>query len=165
MSRDAIRVFGDPVLKQESREVREFGHDLESLTARMLEIMERSEGVGLAAPQIGIQRKIMVWKHPETEEPFTLINPRIIQRSAETVTATEGCLSLPGHSVEVVRAERVVVEAMDLQGKPVTLEATGFLARILQHEIDHLEGHLILDRADPEERKRVLKEIREKLEP
>lgn len=161
---EKIRVFGDPVLKQQSREVEDFDHDLENLTARMLQIMDRAEGIGLAAPQIGIQRKIIVWRNPETEEEYALVNPRVVERSEETVTASEGCLSLPGHSMEVERAERVVVEAADLRGRPLTIEASGLLARILQHEIDHLEGHLILDRTTPEERKRVLKEMREQLE-
>jgi peptide deformylase len=165
LSSDRIRIFGDPVLKEESREIGERGPELDRLAKLMFEVMDREGGIGLAAPQIGIQRKIMVWRHPETEQGYVLLNPRIVERSEETVTASEGCLSLPGHSMEVERAERVVVEAVDLQGEPVTIEATGLLARIMQHEIDHLEGHIILDRTTSDERRRVLKDLRDSMEP
>jgi len=165
VSSDRIRIFGDPVLKQESREIAERGPELDRLAKLMFEVMDREGGIGLAAPQIGIQRKIMVWRHPDTEQGYVLLNPRIVERSEETVTASEGCLSLPGHSMEVERAERVVVEAVDLHGEPVTVEATGLLARIMQHEIDHLEGHLILDRTTSDERRRVLKDLRDNMEP
>lgn len=165
LSSDRIRVFGDPVLKQESREIAERGPELDRLAKLMFEVMDREGGIGLAAPQIGIQRKIMVWRHPETEQGYVLLNPRIVERSEETVTASEGCLSLPGHSMEVERAERVLVEAIDLQGEPITIEATGLLARIMQHEIDHLEGHIILDRTTSNERHRVLKDLRDHMEP
>jgi peptide deformylase len=155
-------MFGDPVLKQESREVTEFDSGLLKLTELMFEVMDREQGIGLAAPQIGIGKKLMVWRDPDTEERYALANPRIVERSDETLEDTEGCLSLPGHSMEVARAERVVVQAQDLNGGPVTLEARGMLARIMQHEIDHLEGHLILDRTKGDERRRVLREIRER---
>jgi peptide deformylase len=164
LSFDRIRLFGDPVLKQESKEIAERGPELDRLAKLMFEVMDREGGIGLAAPQIGIQRKIMVWRHPDTEQGYVLLNPRIVERSQETETANEGCLSLPGHSMEVERAERVVVEAVDLKGEPVTIEATGLLARIMQHEIDHLEGHLILDRTSPDERRRVLKDLRDQME-
>jgi peptide deformylase len=104
-----------------------------------------------------------VWRDPESEEGYALVNPRIVERTGE-VSGDEGCLSIPGHTMAVSRAERVVVEALDLQGDPVRLEATGLLARIMQHEIDHLEGRLILDRASSDERRRVLKEMRDRLE-
>lgn len=159
---EQLRTFGDPVLKSETRDVTEFGDDLRRLTALMFEVMEREEGIGLAANQIGIAKKVFVWHNPETEERFVLVNARIVQRSDETVTESEGCLSVPGHSMQVPRHERVVVEGQTVDGQPVTIEATGLLARIFQHEIDHLEGHIILDRAVPEERLRVLKELRER---
>ncbi len=158
-----IRVFGDPVLREESREVHDFGPELDRLAHHMFEVMDREEGIGLAAPQIGIQRKIMVWRDPQSEEGCALVNPRIVERSGE-VTADEGCLSLPGHSMPVSRAELVVVEAVDLQGRPVRVEATGLLARIMQHEIDHLEGRIILDRTSADERRRVLKEMHDRLD-
>lgn len=165
LSSDRIRIFGDPVLKQESREIVERGPELDRLAKLMFEVMDREGGIGLAAPQIGIQRKIIVWRHPDTDQGRVLLNPRIVERSEETVTASEGCLSLPGYSMDVERAERVVVEAVDLQGEPITIEAAGLLARIMQHEIDHLEGFVILDRTTSDERRRVLKERRDSMEP
>ena len=158
---EQIRTFGDPVLKSVTREVTEFGDDLRRLTDLMFEVMEREDGIGLAANQIGIAKRVFVWHNPETEERFVLVNARIVDRTGETITDSEGCLSVPGYSMQVPRDERVVVEGQNVNGQPVTVEATGFLARIFQHEIDHLEGHIILDRAIPEERKRVLKEMRE----
>ncbi len=165
LSLDRIRVFGDPVLRQESHEIETIGPDTERLVRTMFEVMDREKGIGLAAPQIGVQRKIMVWRHPDTDEGYVLVNPRIVERSEETITAPEGCLSVPGQTMEVERAERVVVEALNLKGDPVSVEATGLLARIMQHEIDHLEGHIILDRTSVEERKRVLRELRNRSEP
>lgn len=159
---DRLRYFGDPVLKQESRPVTEFGEELAKLAKLMFEVMEREEGIGLAAPQIGIGKKLMVWRDPESEERYSLANPRITARSEEVGTETEGCLSLPGHAMAVPRAEWVKVEAQDLGGQPVTLELSGYRARIMQHEIDHLEGRLILDRATLDDRRRVLQAIRDR---
>jgi len=161
---DRIRTLGDPVLKQETRDVSAFGEDLTGLLGTMFEVMDREEGVGLAAPQIGIQKRVFVWRHPETEERYVLVNPRIVERSEETVIAEEGCLSIPGRVMQVERSERIVVEGSDVSGAPVTVEATGLLARIMQHEIDHLEGSLILDRTSAEERRRVLKELRQSMD-
>jgi len=161
---DRIRTLGDPVLKEVTRNVVAEGDGLDVLIETMFEVMDREEGIGLAAPQIGIQKRVMVWRHPENEERYVLLNPHIVERSEETLTAEEGCLSIPGHAMEVERSERVVVEGIDLSGKPVTVEATGLMARILQHEIDHLEGRLIIDRTSREERLRVLREIRQKRE-
>ena len=158
---DAVRTFGDPVLKQESREVTEFDEKLVQLTDLMFQVMDRENGIGLAAPQIGILRKVMVWRDPDTDRRNIFINPRIVERSEEVEVIDEGCLSVPGHPMEVARPEWVAVEAQDVHGAPVRLEAEGLLARIMQHEIDHLEGRLILDRASREERGRVLRAIRE----
>lgn len=161
---DRLRTLGDPVLKQETRKVAPESHDLDALIETMFEVMEREEGVGLAAPQIGIQKRVMVWRHPETEERFALLNPRIVERSEQTLTAEEGCLSIPGHVMEVARAQSIVVQGMDPSGRTVTIEASGLMARILQHEIDHLEGRLIIDRTSQDERRRVMAEIRQKRE-
>jgi peptide deformylase len=159
---DRLRIFGDPVLKQESREVTEFTAELARLADLMFEVMDREQGIGLAAPQIGIGKKLMVWRDPETEERFALVNPRIIERSDSVETDSEGCLSLPGHSMLVPRAEHVTVAAQDLQGNPLSLDLDGLRARIMQHEVDHLEGRLILDRTTSDERRRILREIRER---
>jgi len=159
-----VRTFGDPVLKQGAPDFVGHAGDLTPLVEKMFQVMDREEGIGLAAPQIGVQKKIMVWRDPDTEERHVLINPRIVERSDDTVTAEEGCLSVPGHMMEVTRAAYVVVHGVDMDGRAVSVQATGLLARIMQHEIDHLEGHLILDRTSPDERRRVLKDIRQTLD-
>jgi peptide deformylase len=126
----------------------------------MLEVMDEAEGVGLAASQVGVLKRLFVWRHPESGEPSAFVNPVIVESSAEQQHGSEGCLSVPGFSVEVPRAARVVVEACDLEGRPLTFEGTDLLARIMQHEIDHLDGMLIVDRTSAEERRRVLREHR-----
>jgi peptide deformylase len=159
---DQIRTLGDPVLKQQTKPVAVFDAHLEKLARVMLDVMERGEGVGLAANQIGVLSRVMVWKHPESDERYVFVNPQIVDRSEACCTEPEGCLSVPGATMEVSRAEEVVVEAQDVNGDAIRAELTGLLARIVQHEIDHLDGHLILDRTSPEERRRVLRELRER---
>jgi peptide deformylase len=160
---DRLRTLGDPTLRQPTKVVTVFDSRLEKLAETMLAVMHREEGVGLAAPQIGVLSRIMVWRDPEREdEAYAFVNPQIVSRSEECTTAGEGCLSVPGCTVEVSRNDEVVVTAQDLEGTPLTMEASGIVSRILQHEIDHLDGRLILDRATPEERRRALKELRER---
>jgi len=155
-----IRTMGDPVLRERCHEVTQFDAKLRALAEAMLEVMDEAEGIGLAASQVGVLKRLFVWRHPETGEPLAFVNPVITERSAEVQAESEGCLSVPNFTVEVPRAERVVVEACDLEGNPITCEATALMARIMQHEIDHLDGVLILDRTSAEERRRVLKERR-----
>lgn len=156
-----IRTFGDPTLRDRARPVTEFDEQLVQLIDTMFELMDQADGVGLAATQIGVQKQIAVWRHPENEERYVLVNPRFLNRSAEMVVGNEGCLSVPGCTLDVPRSERVTVEACDGTGQCYTMDAEGLLARIIQHEMDHLEGRLILDRATPEERRRVLRQLRE----
>lgn len=159
---ERLRTLGDPALRQQTHVVTVFDSRLEKLAAVMLEVMRREEGVGLAAPQIGVLSRVMVWRHPEHEdEEYVFVNPQITARSEACTTSGEGCLSVPGCTVEVSRADEVTVAAQDLKGIPLELNATGLVARIMQHEVDHLDGRLILDRATPEERRRALKELRE----
>lgn len=155
-----IRTLGDPVLREQCHDVTQFDGKLRRLAEAMLDVMDEAEGIGLAASQVGVLKRLFVWRHPDTGEPLAFVNPLIIERSNEVQTGSEGCLSVPGFSVEVPRSERVVVEARDLHGNPLEYEATALLARIMQHEIDHLDGVLILDRTSAEERRRVLKERR-----
>ncbi len=155
-----IRTLGDPVLREQCHDVTQFDGRLRRLAEAMLDVMDEAEGIGLAASQVGVLKRLFVWRHPDTGEPLAFVNPLIIERSNEVQTGSEGCLSVPGFSVEVPRSERVVVEARDLHGNPLEYEATALLARIMQHEIDHLDGVLILDRTSAEERRRVLKERR-----
>ena len=160
---EQIRVLGDPVLRQPTRHVEVFDSRLEKLARLMLDVMVRGDGVGLAANQIGVLSRIMVWRHPDNEdEQYVFVNPEIVERSEACCTAPEGCLSVPGATMEVSRAEEIVVQAQDLKAEEVRVRLTGMLARIVQHEIDHLDGRLILDVTSGEERRRVLKEMRER---
>lgn len=136
------------------------------LIARMAREMYDAPGIGLAAPQIGVLKRVIVYDLDEEGGAGlqVLCNPVIVETSDECEIDDEGCLSLPGISVPVNRACRVRCEALTIDGKPVTVEADGLYARLLQHEIDHLDGVLIIDRADPEERKAALRRYREALE-
>jgi peptide deformylase len=143
-----IRKYGDRVLRGKGKTVEEFGPDLKPLFERMERTMIAAKGVGLAAPQIGISKQIAIM-NPEPEDGEKLvkmINPRIVAASRETVKIEEGCLSVPGVRGDVERPERVTVAYRDENGKERTLEAEGILARIVQHEIDHLNGVLFIDR-------------------
>jgi peptide deformylase len=158
-----IRTFGDPVLKERAKPIVDFDERLERLASVMTEVMDREDGVGLAATQLGVLTRLMVWRPPDEEQSVrVLANPEIVERSISCTAATEGCLSVPGASVEVSRPDEVLVSACDLQGFRVELRLEGLAARIVQHEIDHLDGCLILDRATPEERRRALRELRER---
>jgi peptide deformylase len=160
---EQLRVLGDPVLKQTAGRVMVFDGKLEKLARMMIDVMEREEGVGLAATQVGVLSRVMVWKHPESDsDRYVFVNPEIVERSEACCTESEGCLSVPGATMQVTRNEDVVVEAQDLAGETMRMHLTGLLARIVQHEIDHLDGYLILDRTSPEERRRVLRELRER---
>ena len=156
-----IKTFGDPVLKTRATPVREFDETLQRLTEEMLETMRDREGVGLAANQVGRLRRVLV--AALDDEEYAVVNPRIEGSSEETEVGSEGCLSIPGIQVEVERPTAVTVSGQDPSGTPIRLEAEGLLARIFQHEIDHLNGVLILDRTDRESRKAALREWRERL--
>ena len=143
-----IRKYGDKVLRSKNEKVKDFGPELEPLFDRMEDTMIASKGVGLAAPQVGIAKQIAI-VNPEPEEKQSLIrmiNPRIIRTSGETETLEEGCLSVPGIRGEVVRHSKIEVVYQDETGKEHSLTAEGMRARIIQHEIDHLNGVLFIDR-------------------
>ncbi|MHB9112602.1 MAG: peptide deformylase [Thermoleophilia bacterium] len=152
-----IRQFGDPVLKEESRPV-EVDDELRKLVDRMIRIMHAADGVGLAAPQIGVLRKVIVFRLDKEEH--VLVNPEITWRSEETITDAEGCLSLASLAVDVERAKQVRVEGEDLDGNHKIFELEGLKARILQHEIDHLEGLMIVNRTSREQRKDLMARLR-----
>jgi peptide deformylase len=156
-----IRMFGDPVLKTRASSVECFDGSLSHLAEEMLATMREHEGVGLAANQVGRLKRILV--AALEEEEFVLVNPVIEEGSETTEKELEGCLSIPGIQVEVERPTAVTVSGQDASGAPLKMLASGLLARILQHEIDHLDGTLILDRTDRESRKAALREIRERL--
>jgi peptide deformylase len=153
--------FGDPVLKSRASPVSEFGPELRAEVERMVSIMHDGMGVGLAATQLGILRQVLVFQAGTDCEPTALVNPTVEWRSQEAVIAEEGCLSLPRVSMDVERPLHVRVAGVDLEGEEVTVEASGLEARVLQHEIDHLEGVLILDRAPRSQRKGALRALRE----
>lgn len=159
-----IELLGSEVLRTPAGEVEEFDEDLRALVDDMWETMYAAEGAGLAAPQVGVSLRVLVLDVPDGEEGergrMALVNPRIVESSQRTERAPEGCLSIPGVSEVVQRAERVVVEGMDPSGEPVRQEAEGLLARVLQHEIDHLEGVLFIDRLTPLKRRLLLRKYR-----
>jgi peptide deformylase len=143
----AIERLGAPVLREPAPLVETVDDDVRGLVHRMFTTMYVSNGQGLAAPQVGVSRRLAIVDVPPHEGPsYVLVNPRLVSTSEERVRGVEGCLSIPGVRANVERPARVVVEAMDLDGQPVRLEAGGELARCLQHEIDHLDGMLYPDR-------------------
>jgi peptide deformylase len=156
-----IRTFGDPVLKSRATPVKDFDESLEHLAEELMRVMREAEGVGLAANQIGHLKRIFVATHED--ERYAVVNPVIEDRSEVTEKDIEGCLSIPETRVEVERPTAVTVSGQDPSGEPVRLEAEGLLARIFQHEIDHLDGVLILDRTDRESRKNAMREMRERM--
>jgi peptide deformylase len=153
--------FGDPVLKSRASEVTEFGPGLRSEVERMIAIMRDGLGVGLAATQLGILRRLLVFQAGRDPEPTALVNPSIEWLSDDIAVAEEGCLSLPGVAMDIDRSLHARLTGLDVDGEPVTLEASGLEARVLQHEIDHLDGVLILDRAPRDQRKAALRALRE----
>jgi peptide deformylase len=159
MSVMQIRTFGDPILRSPGLDVIEFDDRLRGLAANMHETMHAAPGVGLAAPQVGVPRRLFTFD--SGEESGAYANPEIVWRSEETQDGEEGCLSIPGVYFPVVRAMSVTVRAQNLEGEHVTHDAEGFLARIFQHEIDHLNGVLFVDRLDRENRREALRRIRE----
>jgi peptide deformylase len=154
-----VRKFGDPVLRERAREVEQVTDLHRKLARDMLETMRQAPGVGLAANQVGFLDRIFVWQIEEEHGAF--INPVITESSDETFTDEEGCLSMPGLVYPVERSMRVTVEAIDENGHPVKVEAEDFQARVFQHEIDHLDGVLFVDRLPDDLRKQALSELRD----
>lgn len=155
-----IVLMGDPVLRQEAAEVSDFDRPLRTLVRDMYESMYHAEGVGLAAPQIGVSKRVIVIdlrKDDETDARLALINPRVVWRSDETEKSPEGCLSIPGLEEVVQRPLDVHVEGVDPDGLPIRVEATELFARALQHEIDHLDGILFVDRVSGLKRRMLMK--------
>jgi peptide deformylase len=156
-----VRKFGDPVLKTRAAPVENFDESLVRLTQDMLATMRDQEGVGLAANQVGRLRRVFVAAIEDDE--YVIVNPVLADWSETTESVPEGCLSIPGIQVDVERPTAVTVSGQDVSGKPLELRATDLLARVLQHEVDHLDGVLILDRTDRQSRKAAMREWRERL--
>jgi peptide deformylase len=153
--------FGDPVLKSRASPVADFGPALRAEVDRMIAIMRDGHGVGLAATQLGVLRRLLVFQAGPDSEPTGLVNPAVEWLSDDAVIAEEGCLSLPRVAMDVERPLHARVEGLDVEGESVSIEASGLEARVLQHEIDHLDGVLILDRAPRAQRKAALRALRE----
>ena len=154
-----VRKYGDPVLRRRAAEISEVTPAIHRTIADMVETMYDEAGIGLAAPQVGISLRLMVIGHDERREPRALINPVIVDRGGQ-VTAEEGCLSIPGVFAQVTRSEWVDLEATDVDGRPLKIHGRGLLARVLQHEMDHLDGVLFIDRLDPVTRDRIKRRIK-----
>jgi peptide deformylase len=153
--------WGDPVLKSKASPVSSFGPELRSEVERMIHIMRDGLGVGLAATQLAVLRRLLVFQAGPDSEPTALINPEIEWASGELAIAEEGCLSLPRVTMDVERPLFVRVSGRDAEGERIAIEAAGLEARVLQHEMDHLDGVLILDRTTRAQRKGALRALRE----
>jgi peptide deformylase len=157
-----IRQYPDPVLRMEAREVQAFDESVAALVERMSHLMAEARGVGLAATQLGILRRVLIYQAGEEDPVTALVNPRLVSAADEREAAEEGCLSL-GAATVVVEVERplaVTVEASTPAGEPVRIESEGLEARVLQHELDHLDGILTIDRTTPESRRAALGQLR-----
>jgi len=156
-----IRSFGDPVLRTKARPIERFDDALREEVARMGQLMDDAIGVGLAATQVGVVHRLLVYRVQPDGELAALINPEIEWSGRDSETAEEGCLSLPRVLVEVDRPVHVRVRALNEFGEPILIEASGLEARVIQHEIDHLDGVLILDRTSRDQRKEAMRSLRE----
>jgi peptide deformylase len=156
-----IRRLGDPVLKSRATPVDRFDESLRRQVGRMAGIMNDALGVGLAAPQLGISQRLLVYRVGPDAPVIVLANPELEWASGDEEEGLEGCLSIPGITVDVERPVHVRVSALDEEGEERTVEASGLEARVIQHEMDHLDGVLILERTTRDERKRALRELRE----
>jgi peptide deformylase len=157
-----VRQYPDPVLRLKAKEVEDLDESVTGLVERMTMLMDEARGVGLAAPQVGILRRVLVYRTGDEEAPVALVNPRLVSSSEEVETSDEGCLSLGAASV-VVPIERptgVTVEAVSPTGEEIRVEAEGLEARVIQHELDHLDGILTIDRTTPEDRRSALAQLR-----
>jgi peptide deformylase len=156
-----IRQYPDAALRMKAREVTAFDSFLMQLVERMITLMVDAQGVGLAATQVGVLQRVFVFEL-EGEGTKAVVNPRLVDQSSETELDEEGCLSLEGVRVPVERASRITVEGVDPGGEPVSFELEGLAARVVQHETDHLDGVLIIDRTDTEHRAEALGQLRPK---
>jgi peptide deformylase len=159
-----VRKFGDPVLKSRALPVERFDDALRTEVGRMAAIMRDGLGIGLAATQVGVMHRVLVYRIGEDAPLAALVNPEIEWSSRDTEVVEEGCLSLPGVHVDVERPLHIRVAARDEDGEEIAIEATGLEARVIQHEVDHLDGVLMLDRTTREQRKQAMRELREAAE-
>jgi peptide deformylase len=160
-----VRKYGDPVLRSRALEVDRFDDALVEEARRMGRLMHDAYGIGLAATQVGVMHRLLVYRTELDGAIAALVNPIVEWASKDKEVSEEGCLSLPGVAVEVERPVHVRVQARDERGAPILVEASGLEARVIQHEMDHLDGVLILDRTSRDQRKQAMRTLREQLEP
>lgn len=155
----SIKTYPDKILRQKARPVEKIGKEVRKFASDMIETMRSADGVGLAGPQVGIGKRIIVVQDAEgSGSAIALINPRILKKKGSS-RICEGCLSVPGVTADIVRPESIVLEALDVDGKKIKIETGGLLARIIQHEIDHLDGTLFIDRVGFFKRKNIMKQV------
>jgi peptide deformylase len=154
-----IRIFGDPVLKQRAAEISDIDGNIKRLADDMVVTMYEAPGIGLAAPQVGVQKRLFVYDLNDGTGPHTIVNPTITESRGEW-EYEEGCLSVPGLFFTIARPKEVHLTGVDLDGNEVSIEADELLARLFQHELDHLEGKLLLEYLDDEQRKAAMREMR-----
>lgn len=155
----SIKTYPDKLLRQKARLVGKIGREVRNLASDMIETMRSADGVGLAGPQVGIGKRIIVVQDIEDDGPAAVfINPKILRKKGSS-RICEGCLSVPGVTADIVRPESIVLEALDVDGKKIKIETGGLLARIVQHEIDHLDGVLFIDRVGFLRRKKIMKQV------
>ncbi len=166
MSLRDIRILGDPVLREPAVEVEEVDEEVRGLIRDMLETMYHAEGIGLAGPQVGVSRRVIVVDLRDSDEdgagPVALVNPVVTESGRKTDRSPEGCLSIPGMEEVVERPDTVTVEGLDPEGEKVSMTVSGLLSRALQHEIDHLDGVLFIDRLSPLKRRMAVKKWQKK---
>jgi peptide deformylase len=166
MSVREIKILGDPILREPAAEVEELDEEVRVLVRDMFETMYHAEGIGLAAPQVGVSRRVIVVDLRDSDEdgagPIALINPKVMEAGKKTDRGPEGCLSIPGMEEVVERPESVTVEGLNPDGERVTMKVSGLLSRALQHEIDHTDGILFIDRLSPLKRRMAVKKWQKK---
>jgi peptide deformylase len=155
-----VRQYGDPVLRMKANEIEQFDDELERLSERMIALMHDADGIGLAATQVGVVRRLFVFNHDG--EDRVVVNP-VLTQGKDTEVDEEGCLSLGPVRMPVERSVKVTVDGLDVSGEPLHLELEGLSARVVQHETDHLDGRLIIDRTDPESRREAMAQLRPRL--
>ncbi len=160
-----IKKFNEPVLRRKCQDVKKVDKKLKKLIVDMAQTMERNQGIGLAAPQVGISKRVIVVLNLENRRILGLVNPKILKKGRETEIGEEGCLSFPGIFLKIKRVKEVEIEGIDINGKKIKLKTKGLLARVFQHEIDHLDGILFIDRISFWQRRKIrtkLKELKRK---
>ena len=157
-----IRIIGDPVLKQRAADVTDIDGRLVALADDMVQTMYEAPGVGLAAPQVGVQKRLFVYDLGDGLGPRTMVNPRLLESRGE-FSWDEGCLSVPGLSWEIIRPDEVHVVGLDLDGNEVSIEASGYEGRVFQHELDHLDGVLLIERLEADQAREARRLVRDLL--